>query len=74
LLLDEWLNEFGLDKLVNKKGTTWRNLDEQYKTKADTPESAKALILEFPSLIKRPVVDFQGKLTIGQIDFSEPSL
>lgn len=70
-LLDEWIEAFGLDKVVNRKGTTWRGLDENLQTKAQSPEGAKALLLEYPSIIKRPVVDMDGELTIGQTDFSK---
>lgn len=70
-LLDEWIATFGLDKVINRKGTTWRGLDEGMRGKADSPEGAKALLLEYPSIIKRPVVELNGVLSIGQTDFSE---
>lgn len=70
-LLDEWIVEFGLDKVINRKGTTWRGLDEGMQIKAQSPEGAKALLLEYPSIIKRPVVEFNGELTIGQTDFNK---
>ena len=71
LLLDEWISTFGLDKVINRKGTTWRGLDESLQGKAQSPEGAKALLLEYPSIIKRPVVELSGVLTIGQTDFSQ---
>ncbi|HEX4918789.1 MAG TPA: ArsC/Spx/MgsR family protein [Limnobacter sp.] len=70
-LLDEWMAAFGADKVINRKGTTWRGLDEQVKASADTLEGAKAVLLAYPSVIKRPVVEYQGQLTIGQTDFSK---
>lgn len=70
-LLDDWINAFGLEKVINRKGTTWRGLDDELKSKADSISGAKALLLEFPSVIKRPVVDWNGQLSIGQTDFSE---
>lgn len=70
-LLDEWIETFGVDKVVNRKGTTWRGLDEGMQSKAQSPEGVKAILLEYPSIIKRPVVDFDGELTIGQTDFSK---
>lgn len=70
-LLDEWIAAFGLDKVINRKGTTWRGLDENLQGKAKSNEGAKALLLEYPSIIKRPVVELQGQLTIGQTDFSK---
>lgn len=70
-LLDEWIAAFGLDKVINRKGTTWRGLDESLQGKAQSNEGAKALLLEYPSIIKRPVVELNGQLTIGQTDFSK---
>lgn len=70
-LVDQWIGAFGVNKVINRQGTTWRNLEDHYKTKADSPEGAKALLLEFPTIIKRPVVEFQGELTIGQTEFGE---
>ncbi len=70
-LLDEWIDSFGLDKVINRKGTTWRKLDEEVQNRAQSPEGAKALLLEQPTIIKRPVVEFNGELTIGQTDFAK---
>lgn len=70
-LLDEWIATFGLDQVINRKGTTWRGLDENLQSKAQSTEGAKALLLEYPSIIKRPVVEFDGELTIGKTDFSK---
>ncbi|WP_370262679.1 ArsC/Spx/MgsR family protein [Limnobacter sp.] len=70
-LLDEWMAAFGAEKVVNRKGTTWRSLDDHLKASAETPEGAKALLLEYPTVIKRPVVEHQGELSIGQTDFSQ---
>lgn len=69
-LLDEWLGCVTTDLLINRKGTTWRKLDDNLKSKAETNEGAKALLLEFPTLIKRPVVELNGELTVGKLDFS----
>lgn len=70
-LLDEWIAAFGLDKVINRKGTTWRGLDQSVQNSAQSTEGAKALLLEYPSIIKRPVVEFNGELSIGQTDFSK---
>lgn len=55
--------------LLNKKSTTWRNLDELNKEKAATQEGLKALLLEHPNLIKRPVVELNNHVFIGQTEF-----
>ena len=69
-LLDEWMQSVPEDQLLNRKGTTWRNLDEHLKHMAETREGVKALLLEHPTLIKRPVVEYEGELTVGQTEFS----
>lgn len=68
-LLDEWVQALGLERLINRKGTTWRNLSDADKALADSPATAKSLILRNLSLIKRPVVDQGGKLSVGQTEF-----
>lgn len=54
-----WLNEmaekFGWETLVNKKSTTWRNLDSSVKDNLDR-ESALQVLQDNPTLIKRPIV------------------
>jgi arsenate reductase (glutaredoxin) len=69
-LLDLWIQQLGLDKLINKKGTTWRKLTPQQQAQAHTEGTAKTLLQENPSLIKRPIVDYKQQLSIGQTDFS----
>jgi arsenate reductase (glutaredoxin) len=52
----DWIAELGLDALVNKRSTTWKELDDV--TKADFNESvALKTILASPTLIKRPLLD-----------------
>ncbi|HEX4856893.1 MAG TPA: ArsC/Spx/MgsR family protein [Limnobacter sp.] len=70
-LLDHWINVFGLDILINRKGTTWRGLDSAQQQQALLLGSAKALLQQNPSLIKRPIVDLQGSLVIGQTEFNK---
>jgi arsenate reductase (glutaredoxin) len=63
--LDAWIGEVGWDKLLNRKGTTWRKLDTAVQASAQDAAGAKALMLAHPSLIKRPVVEWSGKTTVG---------
>ena len=59
-----WIAEIGLESLVNKRSTTWKELDES--TKANfTEESAVAIILENPTLIKRPLLETGTKKQLG---------
>lgn len=59
-LLPVWLEAVGADALINRRSTTWRNLDDA--TRARDP---LALLAEHPTLIKRPVIDADGSVTVG---------
>jgi Spx/MgsR family transcriptional regulator len=63
--LDRWLGEIGWEKLVNRKGTTWRRFDAATQEAVKDAASAKALMLAQPSVIKRPVVEWGGQTTVG---------
>ena len=54
----------GYEALVNKKSTTWRGLSDDQKSGL-TRESAIALLAENPTLMKRPVIENDGELTVG---------
>jgi arsenate reductase (glutaredoxin) len=55
-LLRGWIADVPLDTLVNRRGTTWRALTDAQKASAETPDGAIALMIEKPSVIKRPVL------------------
>lgn len=59
-----WIAELGLDRVVNRKGTTWRKLDPQVQASLDEA-NAPALLTEQPSLVKRPVFDLGEVRLIG---------
>jgi arsenate reductase (glutaredoxin) len=63
--LDHWLREVDWSVLVNRKGTTWRQLDEATRAAVVDVASARALMLEKPSVIKRPVVQWPSGLSVG---------
>lgn len=64
--LDAWLAKLGWERLLNRNGTTWRKLDETRRQAVVDLPSARALLLEEPSLIKRPVVEWaDGSITVG---------
>lgn len=56
--LDRWIAVHGWERLLNRAGTTWRQLDETRRATVTDAASARALMLEKPSVIKRPVVDW----------------
>lgn len=64
-LLREWLQQQPWEKLVNRAGTTWRQLTDEAKAAIAGPEQAITLMLEKPSVIKRPVLVKDGRVTLG---------
>jgi len=64
--LTQWLNVMGAEKVLNKKGTTWRKLTEAEQTHALSNEQnlIETLIAQ-PSLIKRPVLQTGQGFIIG---------
>jgi len=64
--LDRWMASAGWEALVNRKGTTWRGLDEALRAAVTDTASARALLLAHASVIKRPVVEWSdGRITVG---------
>jgi Spx/MgsR family transcriptional regulator len=60
-----WIAAAGLEAVVNRKGTTFRALSEEDKARALDPASAPALLAAYPSLIKRPILEYAGGLLVG---------
>jgi arsenate reductase (glutaredoxin) len=68
--VNAWLKDVPWDVLVNRKGTTWRALSDERKAAIIDNASATALMLESPSVIKRPVLQrHDGQPT--QVGFSD---
>jgi Spx/MgsR family transcriptional regulator len=64
--LDAWIVAVGWESLVNRKGTTWRQLDDATRAAVCDAASARALMLAHPSVIKRPVIEWPaGAVTVG---------
>jgi len=62
--LEGWAREVGWETLLNRAGTTFRKLPDADKAGLDE-RKALALMLDQPSMIKRPVLDMGGKLLVG---------
>ncbi|GLR60853.1 MULTISPECIES: ArsC family reductase [Rhizobium] len=62
--LEAWIDEAGLDTVLNRAGTTFRKLPDADREDL-TREKAIQLMLDQPSMIKRPVLEAKGKLLIG---------
>lgn len=64
--LDAWLASAGWERLLNRKGTAWRGLDEATRASVMDTASARAVMLAQPSTIKRLVVVWaDGAITVG---------
>lgn len=59
-----WVTELGLDTLVNKRSTTWKELDESSKNNFN-PTSAPKIVAANPTLIKRPLLDTSKQKYVG---------
>ena len=58
--VQRWVDELGIDKVLNKRGTTWRKLTDEQKQAADANiDTAIDLLVENTSMIKRPIVEGQ---------------
>ena len=55
----------GWQALLNTRGTTWRKLDDAEKAAAGDEAGAIALMLARPSVIKRPVLEVEGRYHLG---------
>lgn len=63
-VLQAWARQVGWEVLLNRSGTTFRKLPDADKTGL-TEARAIELMLAQPSMIKRPVLDVDGTLTVG---------
>lgn len=69
-LLQRWTDELGWQALLNRRGTTWRQLDKQTQDRVDNPATAIALMLDKPSIIRRPVLA-AGPVLLAGFDATE---
>src|SRR5574343_543416 len=63
--LEEWLNKVDVKQLINTKGTTFKKLTPEQQASIEQPEHAIAFMLEQPSMIKRPLIEYQGTILLG---------
>ena len=62
--LASWSDAAGWEVLLNKRGTTYRKLSEEEKADIDRAKAID-LMVQHPSLIKRPVVEYDGGILVG---------
>ncbi|WP_262245526.1 ArsC family reductase [Parapedobacter soli] len=63
--LEAWEQEIGWEPLVNKRGTTWRQLSPEAQRAVVDAASANALMQEKTSVIKRPIIETSEGLLLG---------
>ena len=63
-LIQQFMGYFDHEQLINRRGTTWRKLPESVKNSLDA-SSAVELMIDQPSMIKRPLIQHQGKVLLG---------
>lgn len=64
--VEGWLHELGADTLINRRGTTWKQLDDDTRAQLDAAgRGAVAAVLAQPALIKRPLLDLGHQRVVG---------
>ena len=61
-LAQRWLQQASSEQLINRKGTTWRGLPELQKMAITDNAAAQQLMLDKTSVIKRPLLEQDGRL------------
>ena len=62
--LAAWAAAVGWESLLNRRSTTWRSLTPSERD-VGNPAAAVALMARHPTLIKRPVLEIDGEVTVG---------
>lgn len=63
-LLQHFMDTLGMDAVLNQRSTSWRQLNDQQKCDL-TPDKALRLMLDTPTLIKRPIIAIGEQLLVG---------
>ena len=62
--LPDWNARAGWEKLLNTRGLMWKKLSDEERANVDEAKALK-LMAQYPSLIKRPVLDTGSQLLVG---------
>ena len=62
--IEQWIEQAGWETVLNRRGTTWRKLESSVQESTNR-DNVSALLAEHPAMIKRPVLDIDGRITIG---------
>ncbi|MBC7652550.1 MAG: ArsC family reductase [Deinococcales bacterium] len=69
--LQEWTIQVGWERLVNKRGTTWKTLDEALQLNINNTATAIGLMMAKTSVIKRPIIEHGNKIVAVGFDEKE---
>jgi arsenate reductase len=69
--LTNWCKEVGWEALINKKGTTWKLLGPEVQATITNQKAAIALMAEKTSVIRRPLIEKEGKVITISFDETE---
>ncbi|WP_428771793.1 ArsC family reductase [Vibrio sp.] len=64
VLVNTFCQQLGWENVLNKRGTTYRQLSEKQKASINE-QSVVDLLVEYPAMIKRPILNKQGQYTLG---------
>ncbi len=67
--LDQWIAQVGIEKIINKKGTTFKKLDPSIAAKSNDIEFFKDILIANSSIIKRPIIEKNNEIIM--IGFNE---
>ena len=62
--IETWIDKIGWDKLINRRGTTWRNLPDELRDQISEPKNVDVLH-QFPTLMKRPIIEIDDCSLVG---------
>lgn len=63
--IEKWLKQLPIDQIINTKGTTFKNLNDNEKASISNKDKAIELIMNNTSMIKRPVLESRKDLLLG---------
>lgn len=62
--IDDWVKRAGWERLLNKRGLMWKKLDDATRSDIDEVKAIR-IMTQYPSIIKRPILDDSHELIIG---------
>ncbi len=66
--INNWCKQVGWEALINKKGATWRQLPKEQQETITSQKAAIALMAEKTSIIRRPLIEEDGKILVLGFD------